>query len=494
MIDDSKIKINEGERRVGKDEMNLIELPFTLLTQKNPKGLKTIERTWKGKAEDGTEKKFYKIISGSDKWGLPTFIGEELYLACMELSYRHGFESRTVYTSKRQLLELMGWGDGGLDYKRLTKALNQLLGIVITTNAFWDNQEKKYKDMGFGIIDNYMFDADEKRISHYGKAALPLGNFSWNEVFFEHSIKKGNIKTLDTALYFSLKGYISKRLYRFIDKKLYNQNTFELDLFRLAFEKLEMIGEAYDKRLSKIIQNLQPAFIELRSRNIANIQIKPSTTESGYKVCFSPITKPQITVEQTPKPQISIKSISVSQEYIIEGTIQAASLVKYFHSYIDSKIENYNDSQVKYQPTKKELQHADKLLKEYGEEKAKYIIEFAVNQAKQTKFQMVFFGAVIGYASQAISQFDQEKEALESLQQAKSLWIDAIRTLQTELDKASFDIWVSGLSLIDFKDNCFLVFDECSKNHDDFKQQQELRFFPKIEKLTGKKVKFIGRV
>jgi len=35
MIEENKIKINEGTRRTGKDEMNLVELPFTLLTKRN---------------------------------------------------------------------------------------------------------------------------------------------------------------------------------------------------------------------------------------------------------------------------------------------------------------------------------------------------------------------------------------------------------------------------------------------------------------------------
>jgi len=390
MIDDNKIKIDEGKRRIGKDEMNLVEIPFTLLTARNPKGLKTIERKWISKGADGKEKKFSKIITGSDKWGLPTFIGEEVYLACMELSYRQGFESRTIYTSKRQILELMGWGGGGLDYKRLIKAFNQLLGITITTNAFWDNEQKKYIEIGFGIVDDYMFFEDEKRKSRYGQDPLPLGNFNWNEKFFNNTIKKGNIKTLDIAFYFSLKSYTSKRLYRFADKKLYNQHSFELDLFRLAFEKMEMVGRAY-KYPSKIIQNLKPAIAELKERDIFDIQIKPSSTPSGHKVCFHRIIKSQIAVpEQLPDTQTTIQAPQT-----------AINLVKYFHSYIDPNTENYT-------PSSKEIKQAESLISEHGEEKAKHIVEFAVKKAKETNFDIQWFGAVMSYASKAIGKLEQK--------------------------------------------------------------------------------------
>lgn len=404
IIEEKKIKIDEGKRRIGKDDMNLIELPFTLLAKRNPKGLKTIERNWSGKGEDGKDRKFYKIITGSDKWGLPTFIGEEVYLACMELSYRQGFEDRKICTTQYDLLKLMNWPTGGSGYQRLIKAFNQLGGVWITTNAFWDNQNKKYQKLGFGLIDDYCFFEDEKKgqKSNYHQLPIPLGYFHWNETFFNQSIKKNNIKTINTGLYFSLKNYISKRLYRFVDKKLYNQQSFEIDLFRLAFEKLEMIGEAY-KHPSKIIQNLQPAIKELETRGVAEINIKQSKTESGYKVCFSPIGKPQILVKQIEEKE--------SEKLAAPTKTQTQTLVSYFHTQIDP--------QSQHKATNKELQQAQDLLDQYGEEKSKQIINYSVKQAQETNFKMQYLGAVLNYIPQAVDYIKKEEEREKKYQAEK---------------------------------------------------------------------------
>ena len=389
MIEENTIKINEGVRRTGKDEMNLIELPFTLLTKRNPKQLKKIKREWKGKGEDGKERNFYKIITGSEEYGLPTFIGEEVYLACMELSYKQGFTNRKVSTTQYELIKLMGWGDNGKSYTRLIKALNQLGGIWITTNAFWDNQNKTYRKIGFGLLSNYEFFENERkgrRANYKNQAPLPLGYFRWDDILF-NSFQKGNIKTINISLYFSLKSYISKRLYRFTDKKLYNQKSFEIDLFKLAFDKLEMTGEAY-KHPSKILQNLRPAIQELKERGIAEIEIKKSKTESGYKSCFSPVTKSQTHIEVE-----------------IPTSLKAKKLVNHFHKTLNPEKGH--------QPTQKETKQAQELLSKYSEEEIKHIISYAMKQAKKTNFEMCYFGAVLNYVGDAISRLGEEKRHKE---------------------------------------------------------------------------------
>jgi len=294
----------------------------------------------------------------------------------------------TSYFYRGSILKLLGWNFGGSSYERLIKAFNQLLGISITTNAFWDNENKTYKKIGFGVLSNYEFFEKEKagRKSKFNnQPTLPLGYFRWDDELFK-SFQKGNIKTLNTSLYFSLKSYTAKRLYRFVDKKLYKQQSFEIDLFKLAFEKLEMIGESY-KHPSKIIQNLKPAMEELKERGIAQSQIKKSKTESGYKVRFTPATKPQVSLGRENNPEIPLK---------------AEDLVNYFHNKIDQKrIHTATD---------KELQQAQDVLNQYGEEKSKQIIDYSISRAQETNFKMQFLGAILSYITQAVESLKQTEE------------------------------------------------------------------------------------
>jgi len=282
--------------RVGKDEMNLIELPFTLLSSRNPNSCSVIERHWQGVGEDGKVREFYKIVTGHPQFGLPTFQAEEVYIALMEVTNRQGFTSRRVHTTQYEILKIMRW-KGGNRYKALIRSLDQMGAVWISTNAFWNNETSSYEKVGFGIIDDYRFFEQERRGKRKEyESSLPLGFVDWNQILFD-SFKRGFIKTLDSDIYFGLTTNTAKRLFRYIDKHLYRGEVQEIDLFRLAFDKLEMSGNY--RFSSQIIRELKDAITELKEKEIAVVEIVESkTTTSGYKVVFSPITKPQVMVHQ----------------------------------------------------------------------------------------------------------------------------------------------------------------------------------------------------
>ena len=276
----------------GRDEMNLIELPFSLVSYRNTNKLKTIESRWPGKDEKGNPKEFYKIVTGSDWWGLPTFQAEEVLIAALELTYRQNFESRKVRTTKYELLSLMNWPRAGGHYRRLlTDTFAQLRGVTIATNHFWDNGKKRFAEVVFGIIDDVRFYDDEqkRRRQDNGQLLLPLGYFNWNETFW-NSMQAGYIKRLDTATYFSLKSNLTRRFYRYADKHLHNGGV-EIDLFRLALDKLVMVGNY--KYPSEVIRKIQPAIDELNRRKLAKIKVIESKTASGYKVSVQPVKRLQ---------------------------------------------------------------------------------------------------------------------------------------------------------------------------------------------------------
>jgi hypothetical protein len=282
--------------RVGKDEMNLIELPFTLLSSRNPDRHAIVERHWQGVGEDGRTREFYKIVTGHPQFGLPTFQAEEVYIALMELTNRQGFSNRRVHTTQYEVLKIMRW-TGGSRYRALIRALDQMGAVWISTNAFWNNKASSYEKVGFGIIDDYRFFEQERKGRRKKRGDdQPLSFVDWNQILFD-SFKRGFIKTLDPDVYFSLSTNTAKRLFRYADKHLYRREIQEIDLFRLAFDKLEMSSNY--RYPSQIIRELKHAIAELKEKKLSKIRIvKSKTTASGYKVVFSPITNPQVQVPQ----------------------------------------------------------------------------------------------------------------------------------------------------------------------------------------------------
>jgi plasmid replication initiation protein len=248
--------------RIGRDEMNLAEFPFALLSDRAPEGVDTIQFEDAVEGKDGLLVKRSWTVTGGEKFGLPLAADEQVYVVLMELTKEHGFDQRTIPMTRYDLIKRLGWPNKGESYRRLREALDRLLGVTITARrAFWDKAKQRYVDVGFHIIDDYaLYDEAPGRKRHNQQDPLPLSFISWSQVIFR-SFQAGNIKQLDTAFYFSLRSSLSRRLYRYLDKKRYDgKGQYRIGVRKLAFEKLGMSRNYY---LSNIKQELQRAHHEL---------------------------------------------------------------------------------------------------------------------------------------------------------------------------------------------------------------------------------------
>ena len=272
--------------RIGRDEMNLCEFPFALLTDRPPKGLNTVVFSDRVEGKDKVPVERTWTVTGSDKFGLPIAGDEQIYVALMEVTKEQGFEDRKVYITRYDLVKRLGWPDKGGSYRRLRDGLDRLLGVTITAQrAFWDNAARKYVDVGFHIIDDYaLYDEAPGRKSAAVQAPMPLSHITWNSVIFA-SFKAGNIKQLDTDFYFGLRSAISRRLFRYLDKKRYDgKATFRIGIEKLAFEKLGMSRNYYH---SHIRQELRRAHDELcESGYLRGVEYQKSDRRSPELVVY----------------------------------------------------------------------------------------------------------------------------------------------------------------------------------------------------------------
>ena len=132
------------------------------------------------------------MVTGSDEFGLPEYASEELLIALFHKASRDDFEARSVTAVPYELLQLMGWGTDGRAYERIKRALDQLAGVYITTNALWNAESGTFSKAGFHILDDYEFveDADS------GRTRLTV---NWNERLFS-IFQQSRFKRLDTGL------------------------------------------------------------------------------------------------------------------------------------------------------------------------------------------------------------------------------------------------------------------------------------------------------
>jgi plasmid replication initiation protein len=226
--------------RLASDELNLVEFPFALLADRQPDGISTLVFSDEIRGPDGAPVERIWTVTGADEFGLPTASDEIVYLVLTEITREQGFGGQKVHFSRYDLVRRLGWADKGSSYARLRRSLDRLLGVTITAKrAFWDRATKTYVDVGFHIIDDYAI-FDEPRGRKGPGSATHRSFIRWNKTIFA-SFLAGYVKRVDLGTYLRLQSAVSRRLYRYLDKKRYDgKGRFQISMTKLAFEKLGM--------------------------------------------------------------------------------------------------------------------------------------------------------------------------------------------------------------------------------------------------------------
>jgi hypothetical protein len=135
---------------------------------------------------------------------------------------------------------------------------------------------------------------------------------------------------------------------------------------------------------------------------------------------------------------------------------ESRELVAYFHRLVHKASDEH-------EPAKRELEQSSRLIKTYGVDVARYIVEFAHKEAPKTKFEMQVFGAALVYEKRALTAYerrkksgagsqttttqrenDAEAQSLSEAQKIASLLTEAIERLRQAMGNLS----TSGMSAL----------------------------------------------
>lgn len=282
------MKKKDENPQPGKDEMNLAEYPITLLSHRHLANVKTIEITDTITGAEGKTIEREWTVTGSEKYGLPLANDNDVLLAILTLGKEQNFESPKIYFSRYRLLELMGLDTkAGSNYVRVEEAMDRMKGVSVKAkNAWWDNARKGYYTVNFGIIDSYaIFDSHRKKSNvqdsfHFSYVIL-------NDLFFE-SIRAGYVKNFDLNVYRKLENTITKRLYRYLDKKKYDgKKQFSINLFTLAYNHIGFEKSVY-RYISSIKRKFDPAHEELiKAGFLKSAEYQKTSDGSSEKVIYT---------------------------------------------------------------------------------------------------------------------------------------------------------------------------------------------------------------
>jgi hypothetical protein len=260
---------------LGKDELNLAEFPIALLGEKAPHGVRTLE--FRDQIFDGGKKKLLNrklTIEGSETYGLPTAKDDEVVLALIQLSKRTRFNERTIYFTRFELINLLGWSNTGQSYSRVELSLRRWVSVTLHyENAWWDKSEQRWTSGAFHVIDE--FELNDGRESTPQMTPL-ASRVVWSSRVFG-SFVEGHLKNIRYDIYVKLRSAISKRMYRFLDKRFHHAESCSFDLKNFAHEHVGLSRSYRD--CGKLKEKLDVGVKELEAIGF----LEPTAGEERYR-------------------------------------------------------------------------------------------------------------------------------------------------------------------------------------------------------------------
>jgi plasmid replication initiation protein len=196
------------------------------------------------------------VVRAATGRGLPGRFDQDVYVALLQLIDEKGLpEDGWLSFSMYEIVQLMGRGHSGRDYRQIKDSLLRLASTQIdSNNAFYHGGRKKYITDSFSLLSQVTLSEYEDPDGHTSdRNAVLLSNY------FLESYQANYLKNIDSRFYWSLSSPIAKRLYRLIDKKRGGRMTWQAGLFSLK-DRIPLSDYKYS---SKIKEKLAPAHAEL---------------------------------------------------------------------------------------------------------------------------------------------------------------------------------------------------------------------------------------
>lgn len=240
----------------GRDELNLAEFPLFDLASRTPRGEKTLR--YSRRAWDTSQKCFVErelTISGSDDYGLPQVRDGDVLFALLLIGKQTGAfdadgDEIKIRCSIYQLLKVLGWDDGGKDYRRVIEAFDRWSGVTFRyKNAWYDNNKKQYEDGAFHLVSEFKARRGGKpgrrprdQLNLFGKAPGPSEHDSVITLSsrLSSSIRNNYIRTFNFDTYRQLSSAVAKQMFRFLGKRFFHSPHLEFDLVEFATQHVGM--------------------------------------------------------------------------------------------------------------------------------------------------------------------------------------------------------------------------------------------------------------
>lgn len=244
---------------LGKDEMNLIEFPFGPISATNVKTMQFEHRVYDRTLRRRVSRTM--MITGSDAFGLPRPIDDQVLVGMKLLTHEAGYESPRIEFSRYYLCKAIGWQPDGRAYRRLEESFDRIAATTLKfKDAWWDKGECEWKSKTFHLIEQVDLcsrDQLDRVRTKSGVSQQRLCSFVWNEVMWK-SFQDGFIKSLDMELFRKIsrgrRREVPLRLFRILDKRFHHDPIARFDLRRLAVGTLGLCASYSPSQMVRVLR------------------------------------------------------------------------------------------------------------------------------------------------------------------------------------------------------------------------------------------------
>lgn len=302
-----------------------------------------------------------------------------------------------------KLLHKKGWGTNVID--SITGSLERLRGTMLVWTRSYRSKDQRIEDFETVYI-NILSKLKIIRRKVDGHVTTEAGYFQFDDNILKNLLSNYT-KPFLFDVFIDIKGEIALKLYSYLDLIMADKNRFER-CTRELFEDLGLKGDSY-RNPSKRKQNLQKAFDELTGIMLTTGVLKSATIEKtkdgkDYKAVFQKVARAAF-VEPEPDTRFTTQVPIVINDYSKQRdplTAEAENLIRYFH-----KTFHGVDA---HSPQSKETSQALSLISQHGSEACRHVVDFARAEAEKTNYSIQHFGAVLSYASRALSERTRKRQ------------------------------------------------------------------------------------
>lgn len=338
----------------------------------------------------------------------------------------------TVSFSYRELAKLIGRDViGGQDAKDIFRAIRQLEDTKIELVLYRNDKEESYQSIRFSMFagTGFIAEGDELSPQKIRQAVLTLHPFVMNSMRSNHFAvfnweRVSALEPLTAALY--------KRLYLHLSN-LY-QDKYDRDNLKFEKDYEDLCGEwlgglkpqAYR---SLILQQLGSHLETLKTTGIIRaFSLERKADGAGWKVVFKPgaaFFKDYELFYLGSRARV-LQFQQTEDQHTIQRPYELAKL---FYTRLHGKLESAEGI-----ISQKDADYGKSLIERFGEDAARDLVDFALNEAPKTQFHMQSFRAVETYLPRWQAARDLRAEARKRADdQARKQNEDRLRTEYDEV-------------------------------------------------------------